>query len=223
MEKDGAAISPSAAILAVVVTFLFVLFLGAVFYILNVEQSLVLILGELGIAVVPFCVMVGKRVNIGKYIGSKIGPKIVVVGIALGALLLFLDIFLSAGLVTLFGGETQAMKDSAQQVQAISKSTLGLVSLVIALSMSGICEEFTFRGFLLTAINSKYSFGVSLVVSSLAFGLFHFDPQGVYIIWAFLMGLALGFIYHHWHSYAVSAIAHATLDLLVLAITFIQH
>jgi membrane protease YdiL (CAAX protease family) len=222
MEKDGAAISPVAAILTVAATFLFVLFLDVAFYVLNVEQSLVLILGELGIAVVPLCVMVGKRVNIRKYIGSKIGPKIVVLGIALGVLLLLLDVFLSAGLVTLFGGETQAMKDSTQQLQDISRSTLGLVSLVITLSLSGICEEFTFRGFLLNAVNSKYSFGISLVVSSLAFGLFHPDPQGLYIIWAFLMGVVLGFIYHHWHSYAVSAIAHTTLDLLVLTITFIH-
>jgi membrane protease YdiL (CAAX protease family) len=222
MQKNEAPISPATAILAVAATFLFLLFLGVAFYILNVPSSLVSILGELGIAVVPLCVMLGKKVHIRNYIGSKMGPRLVVIGIAVGVVLLLLDIFLSAGLVTLFGGQTQAMKNSSQQLQDISKSTLGLVSVVIALSLSGICEEFTFRAFLLNAINSKYSFGVALVVSSLAFGLFHFDPQGLYIIWAFVMGLALGFIYHHWHSYAVSAIAHATVDLLVLAITFIR-
>jgi membrane protease YdiL (CAAX protease family) len=218
MEKDDATISPTAAILAVGATFLLVLFLGVAFYVLNVEQSLELILGELAIIVIPLCLMISKRVNIRKYIGSGINPKIVVLGIALGVLLLFFDIFTSAGLVAVFG-ESQAMKDSNQQIQDLSGSTLGLVSLVITLSLAGVCEEFTFRCFLQNAVNSKYSFAVALIVSSLAFGLFHLDFQGVYIIWAFLMGLVLGLIYHHWHSYVVSATAHATVNLIVLAIS----
>jgi membrane protease YdiL (CAAX protease family) len=99
----------------------------------------------------------------------------------------------------------------------LSASPSGLVAVIASLSLAGICEEFTFRGFLQTAINSKYSFAIALFVSSLSFGLFHVDVQGLYTISAFLMGLVLGLIYHRFHSYTVSAITHSTLNLIVLA------
>jgi membrane protease YdiL (CAAX protease family) len=56
-----------------------------------------------------------------------------------------------------------------------------------------------------------------VIISSVAFGLFHFDPQFVYIISTIIAGLVLGYIYHRWNSYVVSAIAHSTLNLIVLA------
>jgi membrane protease YdiL (CAAX protease family) len=103
-------------------------------------------------------------------------------------------------------------------ISDLSGSYLGLLYITIGLFLAGICEEFTFRAFLLNTINRRYSFLPALIVSSLAFGLFHFDPQMVYIISTFLLGLVLGYIYYRYKSYVTCAIAHSTLNLIVLVI-----
>jgi membrane protease YdiL (CAAX protease family) len=82
--------------------------------------------------------------------------------------------------------------------------------------LAGVCEEFAFRAFLQNTINRRYSFIPAIIGSSVAFGIFHFDPQLVYILSAIVLGLALGYIYHRWNSYLVAAIAHSTVNLIVL-------
>jgi membrane protease YdiL (CAAX protease family) len=167
--------------------------------------------------------MLYRRVNIGSYMGLKMRPKYILLGITFGALLFLFDIVVSNALVSLLG-ESEAIREANDLILNMASSWEGLVLVTIGLSLAGVCEEFTFRGFLQTAVNSKYSFGISLLISSLAFGLFHFDPQrGVYTLAAFFMGLALGYIYHRWHSYVVSATAHATMNLIVLALQLLIH
>jgi len=93
------------------------------------------------------------------------------------------------------------------------------------LALAGICEEFAFRGFLQTSIfkstsatkSSTYAFVIAVLISAGVFGIFHFDPQAVYTIAAFITGLALGYIYHRW-NYTTSAMAHASMNLIVLAL-----
>jgi membrane protease YdiL (CAAX protease family) len=147
----------------------------------------------------------------------KVEFKVILLGLAFGILLLLVNVIVSSILISIFG-PSEAVEQSNKLILDLSGSTEGLLLVAVALSLAGICEEFTFRGFLQTAINSKYSFGVALLASSIVFSLFHFDPQGVYTISAFIMGLFLGYVYHRWHSYVVSAIAHSTLNLAVLAI-----
>ena len=219
VEKANA-VSPSAAIMAVAVTFVPALFLGAVFILaFGDAPELVLsvqILFELFIIAVPFSYMLLKHVDIKSYIGLDIKPKFILLGIASGALLFLLDVFIASALTAIFG-VSQAVEESNAVYTNLSGSAIGLVSVMVAMSLAGICEEFMFRGFLQNTINRRYSFVPAVIVSSLAWGLFHFDPQFVYIISVFLMGLILGYIYHHWNSYVVSAIAHSTLNLIVLA------
>jgi membrane protease YdiL (CAAX protease family) len=103
---------------------------------------------------------------------------------------------------------------------------LGFVAVVASLALAGICEEFAFRGFLQNSLfkslhinpkYSKYAFAIAVVIAAAVFGLFHFDPQGVYTLSAFITGLALGGIYHKW-NYTTSATAHASMNLMVLAL-----
>jgi membrane protease YdiL (CAAX protease family) len=209
-------VSPSEAVLVFAVTFVLFLLLGAVF-ILALGIELGLILSELLILVVPLSYLLVKRVNIRSYVGVEIKPKFILLGIASGVFLFFFDGAVSAVLTSIFG-VSQAVEESNALVMNLSNSTLGLVSVTVALSLSGFCEEFTFRGFLQNTINRKYSFVPAVIISSIAFGFAHFDPQLVYILSAFLIGLVLGYIYHRWHSYVVSAFAHSTVNLMALAI-----
>lgn len=209
-------VSPLAAILAFIVSYLLLAFVGAAIA-LTLGYAFALPISELLIAVVPFAYMLSRHINIRRYIGSEINPKIIILGLASGGILLFIDVIASSALTTIFG-PSQAVQEQNKIIIDISGSPVGLLSVIITMSLAGVCEEFTFRAFLQNAINRRYSFAFALTISSLAFGLTHFDPQLVHIISAFIAGLFLGYVYHRWNSYVISALAHSTLNLVVLAI-----
>jgi membrane protease YdiL (CAAX protease family) len=208
--------------MAIVLTFGLFLLFGIVSVVAEFDYGLVMAFGELVLIIIPLCYMFYRRVNIGNYVGLKLRPKYILLGITFGALLFLFNIVVSNALISLVG-ESEAVRESNNLILNMAGSWEGLVLVTIGLSLAGVCEEFTFRGFLQTAVNSKYSFGISLLVSSLAFGFFHVDLQLVYTLAAFFMGLVLGYIYHRWHSYIVSATAHATMNLIVLALALLIH
>jgi membrane protease YdiL (CAAX protease family) len=215
--KESGTISPLAAILAVVASFLLALLLGGAFLDLF-GYAFAQISVELLLIVVPLGYMLYRRVDVGSYIRLEVKSRTILLGVALGGGLFLFDLAISNVLFSVFG-VSQVVKEENALIADLSSSPQGLLLMTVALSLAGVCEEFTFRGFLQTAINSKYSFGTALFVSSLAFAiLLHPDPQAVLTISAFLMGLILGYSYHRWHSYAVSAAAHATMNLIVLTI-----
>lgn len=214
--QEKSTISPLAAILAVVASFLLLMFLGtAIFEVFG--EGVAMVASELLVLIIPLGYMIYKRVKIKSYIGLDTKPKNILIGITFGVILFAFDILISIVLTMVFG-PSKAIEESNELLANMSSSSEGLLLVIISLSLAGICEEFTFRGFLQTAINGKYSFGVALLVSSLAFGFFHFDLQAVYTVSAFLIGLLLGYIYHRYHSYVVSAVAHATVNLIALAL-----
>jgi len=208
-------VSPLNAILVIAVTFFLVLFLGAFFF-LTLGEGPALVLSELLILIVPLGYMLIKRVNIKSFVGLDVKPKFIMLGLASGALLLFVDIIVSFALTTIFG-VSQAVEESNAMITELSASTSGLIAVIAALTLAGVCEEFAFRGFLQSAINRRYSFIPAVVISAVAFGLFHLDLQLVYTLSAIVAGLVLGYVYHRWNSYVVSAIAHSALNLVVLA------
>lgn len=217
MRSD--AIPPLEAVVIVFATFGLLLFGGAAFLVLF-GYGPASILGELLVAVLPLGYMLARKIDVRSYVSVGIKPKTILLGIAVGAALFFFDVFIANLLVAVFG-TSQAVEESNKIVTDLAGSSLGLVSILITPILAGVCEEFTFRGFLLNAIDRKYSFVPALLISSLAFGLFHFDPQFVWTIGAFLIGLMFGYVYHRWHSLTVSAAAHATLDLVIVAITLL--
>lgn len=214
--KESSTISPLAAILAVIASWFLVQFLGYAAFVF-VGYPLAQICVELLVVVIPLGYMLYKRVNIRSFIGFDTKPQNILLGIALGVGIFAFDIFIATWLVLIFG-PSNAVEESNNLIINAGNTSLGIALIIVALLLAGICEEFTFRGFLLTAINRRYSFGTALIVSSLAFGFFHFDPQAVYTISAFFVGLIFGYIYHHWHSYLVPVAAHVTVDLITMAL-----
>jgi membrane protease YdiL (CAAX protease family) len=202
------------AVLVIVVTFFLELFLGSFFF-LVLGSGPALVLSELLILIVPLGYMLFKHINIKRYVGLNVNPKLVLLGLASGALLLFVGIIVSAVLTAIFG-VSQAVEESNTIITDLSSSTGGLIAVVAALGLAGFCEEFAFRGFLQSTLTRRYSFIPALIASAVTFGLFHFDPQLVYIFSAISAGLVLGYVYHRWNSYVVSAIAHSTVNLVVL-------
>ena len=215
MEQEKVSAVPTVdAVLVIVVTFVLVLLLGALF-LLVLGSGPALVISELLILIVPLGYMLVKRVNVKRYVGLDVNPKIVVLGFAAAALLFFVDIIVSAVLTTIFG-VSQAVEETNAIITELGSSPSGLVIVVAALGLAGVCEEFAFRGFLQNTLTRRYSFIPAVIISAVAFGVFHLDIQLVYMISASVAGLVLGYIYHRWNSYVVAAIAHSTVNLVVL-------
>jgi len=208
-------VSTVEAVLVMVITFVLVTLLGSLFY-LTIDTGLALVISELIILIVPLGYLLYKRVNIKSYIGLDVNPRLVLWGFVSAAILLSVDIAVSAALFIIFG-ESQAVIDSNTLITNLSATPSGLIYVATALGLAGVCEEFAFRGFLQSTLTRRFSFIPAVITSAFVFGLFHFDPQLVYIISAMAAGLVLGYIYHHWNSYIVVSIAHSSVNLIVLA------
>jgi membrane protease YdiL (CAAX protease family) len=209
-------VSTLEAVLVIVVTFFLSMFLGAIFLVV-LGTGPALVLSELLILAVPLGYLMFKHVDIKRYVRLDVNPKLVLWGFVAGAILLSVDIAVSAALTMVFG-ESQAVIESNAMITELTESTEGLIYVATALALAGVCEEFAFRGFLQSTLTRRFSFIPAVIVSAVTFGLFHFDIQLVYILSATTAGLVLGYVYHRWNSYIVAVIAHSSVNLLVLLV-----
>ncbi len=70
-----------------------------------------------------------------------------------------------------------------------------LVTIVYALLIAPIAEECIFRGVLMSILSQDGGFWLANTVQAFCFGVYHMNPvQGVY---AFLMGMILGYVYRY--------------------------
>jgi membrane protease YdiL (CAAX protease family) len=218
--KETQLVPTSEALLAVIASLLFSLFLAG--SIANLNYGIAMVVAELLLTVVPLGYMLSKKINIKNYIRLELNPRSILLGVAIGSLLVYFDFLVAVALTSILG-PSKAVEESNRRIANMIGSIDGLIFVTATLISAGVCEEFTFRGFLQTAINSRHSSWMAIVASAFAFGLLlHFDPQGVYTISAFLIGLVLGVVYYHWRSYTVCATAHVTLNLTILALSLLE-
>ena len=90
-----------------------------------------------------------------------------------------------------------------EDILTVDNMWLGL--FLIAL-LPAIAEEFFFRGIVLTSFKKKYGVMVGIVASALIFGIYHMNwVQGIN---AFILGLALGYIYVKTDSIITTMLLH---------------
>ncbi|UCF44960.1 MAG: CPBP family intramembrane metalloprotease [Candidatus Bathyarchaeota archaeon] len=220
-QEKVAAVSTIEAVLVIVITFFMVLSFGFLFFRI-LGPGLALIFSELIILILPLGYLLFKGVDIKRYVRLDVSPKLIMLGFVSGAILLFVNVVVSLVLLTIFG-ESQAVIESNTMITELSASPSGLIAVTTALGLAGVCEEFAFRGFLQSTLTRRFSFVPAVLISAFAFGIFHFDPQLVYILSALSAGLVLGYVYHRWNSYIVAVIAHSSVNLLVLAILLLGY
>jgi membrane protease YdiL (CAAX protease family) len=161
--------------------------------------------------------MLYKKIDLYRYI--KIGKlKHVVSGLCLGVAVWILSVFLTSILSELFGSSV-TIGETNQIITLLTKDYPATVILFTLLP--GICEEFAFRVFLQNALKSKYSFFVALFGASLAFGLFHPDPQATYTIITFVVGAIFGYFYERYQSYIMTATAHTAFNSVTIILFFV--
>lgn len=88
------------------------------------------------------------------------------------------------------------LPDSIRELMArifdpAQKISLGYILVAFAVAPA-ICEEITFRGFILSGFHRHGRTGLAIALSSVAFGVMHMIPQQVFN--AALLGLVLGFL-----------------------------
>ena len=84
---------------------------------------------------------------------------------------------------------------------------LFLYSVIIA----PICEELIFRGVTLTYAKKEMPFWAANILQAVLFGVYHMNPlQGIY---AFFIGLFLGYVCHKGGSIFLSILLHAVFNL----------
>jgi membrane protease YdiL (CAAX protease family) len=215
-NQESKAVPPFEAALVIIVTFFLSAFLGAAI-LLTLGYGPASVIGELLILIIPLIYLLTKRIKIKSYVGINLKPKFILLGLAFGAILFLLDIVVSTVLTNILG-TSQAVEQVNADLVNTSSTTIGLIMVTASLALAGVCEEFAFRGFLQNALTRRFSFLPAILVSAAVFGIFHFDPQGVYTLSAFISGLVLGYIYHRWNSYVVSATAHSAMNLIVIAL-----
>lgn len=88
----------------------------------------------------------------------------------------------------------------------------GPISFLTMVIIAPIIEELVFRGFILDGLLRRYSPLKSILVSSLIFGLAHFNPWQ--FVTGFLCGIFIGWVYLHTRSISVAIIMHASNNLL---------
>jgi membrane protease YdiL (CAAX protease family) len=122
------------------------------------------------------------------------------VAIAVGAFLLFAVVALPVGFATGFIGWHPRL-DAAHIAGA---------PLIIYL-VTGVPEEFLFRGLLQNLLTRRLGRGAGLGVASVIFGLAHL-PDWRYALLATIAGLAYGWVYQRTQRITASAITHALVD-----------
>jgi len=197
--------------------------LGTILMLLPYGMQLYGIYGEVIIGLIPLIIVMKKyKINPVQYLRLTVTGKFLVLGLVFGFALFITGVTL-ANLLYQFLGPSKALEDVNKNIiEMISVDYIGLTLTAISMLMAGIFEEVAFRGLLLKAFEKRYNFAVGLIVSSLIFGLFHFDPQYIYIFVTFIYGVILGLIYHKYNNLTIPIVAHAFLDLFSLFIVYLS-
>jgi membrane protease YdiL (CAAX protease family) len=91
-----------------------------------------------------------------------------------------------------------------------------MLSILVIAILPAVCEEFVFRGVLLTSLAHWLGTAAAVLLSAAAFGLVHLDP--VRPVFAFVLGLALGILRVRSDSLRHTAMVHGTFNALTLFI-----
>ena len=98
-------------------------------------------------------------------------------------------------------------------VEAAGFTELGFMTILATIILAPIGEEILFRGVTLRlAKNAGLKFWIANTIQAVFFGIAHLNVvQGIY---AFAMGLILGYIYEKYNSLYVSILLHALINFL---------
>jgi membrane protease YdiL (CAAX protease family) len=148
-------------------------------------------------------------------------------GVGFG-LILYPGIAFGVGLAVelLFHAFTGRTVTTPQQVPSHLPPFGIVATIVYAVVIAPIHEEFFFRGILFRSLRDRYGFAVGAVGSGVAFGLVHYVPAPLVDSLALMTimvftGFALAYLYERRGNIVASMIAHATFNTIGLIAIFL--
>ena len=111
--------------------------------------------------------------------------------------------------------EREKFRDASQNhdwMMPVNKRELRWFTLGLSVS-AGVCEELLFRGFIIGALGDSLGVIVSLLLSSLLFGLCHVYQGWMNVLRTSIIGLILGLIFTLTESLWVVIALHALVDI----------
>ncbi|MBN1483364.1 MAG: CPBP family intramembrane metalloprotease [Chloroflexia bacterium] len=187
------------------------------------ERQLVLLAGLLDIAAsggsVLLIGLLFKRHRLREIGFRRTGRQWLLIAVALFIVLIILRAILVAILWVMF----PALREGLEPLEALRLRGAPLPQALLIILVVGflapLAEELFWRGFLHNWLRNRLGPWLAIVLSSLAFGLFHIIP--LQIVAAVLMGFALAWIYEESGSLWPAILLHACNNLAALLITLL--
>lgn len=147
---------------------------------------------------------------------KKVSVKTVFASIALGAVVFFLNVYVSGffnSIIQFFGYKHTPSAPSGLE----GEWWMLILNLLTVAVLPAICEETLHRGMLLKG-NSPYGMKKTVIISSVLFGLLHLNIEQVF--YAMLIGLFLGFLCYGCSSIYPCIIVHFMNNALSVFLSF---
>lgn len=101
-----------------------------------------------------------------------------------------------------------------------AKSAFEYLLVIVAVSVTpAICEEFFFRGFVQKSFEFKQKPATAILLTSVFFGLYHFNPYGLLPL--IFIGIYLGYAAYKSNSIAIPVILHFLNNFIAIIAFFI--
>lgn len=104
------------------------------------------------------------------------------------------------------------MTESIQKTFMVFVNQTGVFTFILLVFAAPVFEELIFRGIILEGLLKKYSPILSILISSLLFGIVHLNP--LQFITGFILGIFSGWVYYKTRNLLYSVIIHATCNLI---------
>ena len=173
----------------------------------NIYYAMIMGVAPMYCIALPFLVLFVKGVSVRKPkkqpFGIKSFIKLIPVAILLMTLGNYIGIFINSIISAFKGGE---IENSTANLLSASPTWLTIIMAVI---LGPIVEEFIFRKLMIDKL-AKYGYVTAILVSSLAFGLFHSNFYQFF--YAMLVGALLGYIYVKSGNWLLSVLMHAIIN-----------
>ncbi len=155
---------------------------------------------------------------------SRVWPE-VWAGLRYGPALYLVVLLVGAVLTALFVGVSGHPVTTPRQLPAHLSTAGVVVTILYAVVIAPIHEEFFFRGILFRSIADRHGFWIGALGSALAFGLVHYVPSTFsdsLLLMTIMVGTGVGlaWIYERRGNLVADTVAHATFNVIGLTLIF---
>ena len=142
------------------------------------------------------------KIEPSQSVREVLSVKLVILLVILGISIQFVNLLILSFIFT---------PDSSISSRTDQINSINVITLIFEVLFAPISDEFIFRGVILGKCRKHMSFATANIFQSVMFGIYHMNPvQGLY---AFVMGLFLGYIMKRFGLITIPIILHMVINL----------